>query len=211
MMAIKTPNPTDKYVGARIRMRRLMLGMSQTGLAQGLDLTFQQIQKYEKGINRVGASRLQQIAHILKVPVEFFFEGGPGVPGAKPDLPDAPSLGIPGDARRADADRRLRKNPLGKAPPLHRRAGQLPGAEPGQIVAARPWVDRQRPQEPRPRAVRIPIRGLVISENSGFFVGSRHLSCPGGGPKISRGDPKQPISTLDMRTIILVLWVGSGI
>ena len=92
MMAIKTPNPTDKHVGARIRMRRLMLGMSQSGLAQGLDLTFQQIQKYEKGINRIGASRLQQIAHILKVPVEFFFEGAPGVPGAKPDLTDAPSL-----------------------------------------------------------------------------------------------------------------------
>jgi transcriptional regulator with XRE-family HTH domain len=92
MMAIKTPNPTDKYVGARIRMRRLMLGMSQTGLAQGLGLTFQQIQKYEKGINRVGASRLQQIAHILKVPVEFFFEGAPSVVGAKLDVPDAPSL-----------------------------------------------------------------------------------------------------------------------
>src|ERR1700680_1870830 len=77
MMAIKTPNPTDKYVGARIRMRRLMLGMSQTALAQGLGLTFQQIQKYEKGVNRIGASRLQQIAHILRVPVEFFFEGAP--------------------------------------------------------------------------------------------------------------------------------------
>jgi transcriptional regulator with XRE-family HTH domain len=91
-MAIKTPNPTDKYVGARIRMRRLMLGMSQTALAQGLDLTFQQIQKYEKGINRVGASRLQQIAHILKVSVEFFFEGAPAVPGAKATLPEVPSL-----------------------------------------------------------------------------------------------------------------------
>src|SRR5580692_6117748 len=87
MMAIKTPNPTDKHVGARIRMRRLMLGMSQTTLAQGLDLTFQQIQKYEKGVNRVGASRLQQIAHILRVPVEFFFEGAPGVQGAKADVP----------------------------------------------------------------------------------------------------------------------------
>jgi transcriptional regulator with XRE-family HTH domain len=92
MMAIKTPNPTDKYVGARIRMRRLMLGMSQSALAQGLGLTFQQIQKYEKGINRVGASRLQQIAHILRVPVEFFFEGAPGATGAKPDTPDTPSL-----------------------------------------------------------------------------------------------------------------------
>jgi transcriptional regulator with XRE-family HTH domain len=92
MMAIKTPNPTDKHVGARIRMRRLMLGMSQTALADGLDLTFQQIQKYEKGVNRVGASRLQQIAQILRVPVEFFFEGGPGIPGAKADVADAPSL-----------------------------------------------------------------------------------------------------------------------
>src|SRR5580692_4780047 len=92
MMAIKTPNPTDKYVGARIRMRRLMLGMSQSALAQGLGLTFQQIQKYEKGINRVGASRLQQIAHILHVPVEFFFEGAPGATGAIPDAPDTPSL-----------------------------------------------------------------------------------------------------------------------
>jgi transcriptional regulator with XRE-family HTH domain len=92
MMAIKTPNPTDKHVGARIRMRRLMLGMSQTALADGLDLTFQQIQKYEKGVNRVGASRLQQIAHILRVPVEFFFEGGPAVSGAKADTADAPSL-----------------------------------------------------------------------------------------------------------------------
>jgi transcriptional regulator with XRE-family HTH domain len=92
MMAIKTPNPTDKHVGARIRMRRLMLGMSQTALADGLDLTFQQIQKYEKGVNRVGASRVQQIAHILRVPVEFFFEGGPNVPGAKADVAGAPSL-----------------------------------------------------------------------------------------------------------------------
>jgi transcriptional regulator with XRE-family HTH domain len=92
MMTIKTPNPTDKYVGSRIRMRRLMLGMSQTTLAEGLNLTFQQIQKYERGVNRVGASRLHQIAHILKVPVAFFFEGGPGVAGAKPDAPDVPSL-----------------------------------------------------------------------------------------------------------------------
>ena len=90
MMAIKTPNPTDRHVGARIRMRRLMLGMSQTALAQGLDLTFQQIQKYEKGINRVGASRLQQISNILQVPVSFFFEGAPNMPGHS-GTGDAPS------------------------------------------------------------------------------------------------------------------------
>src|SRR4051812_15152475 len=73
----KSPNPTDKYVGARVRMRRMMLGMSQEKLGDALGLTFQQVQKYEKGSNRIGASRLQHIAQILQVPVSFFFEGGP--------------------------------------------------------------------------------------------------------------------------------------
>ena len=61
----KAPNPVDKYVGSRVRMRRIMLGMSQEKLGEALGLTFQQIQKYEKGTNRVGASRIQQIAEIL--------------------------------------------------------------------------------------------------------------------------------------------------
>src|SRR5580698_8142106 len=73
----KVPNPTDKHVGMRIRMRRMMLGMSQTNLADAVGLTFQQIQKYEKGTNRVGASRLQQFAKILSVPISFFFDGAP--------------------------------------------------------------------------------------------------------------------------------------
>jgi transcriptional regulator with XRE-family HTH domain len=77
VMAKKTPNPTDKHVGSRVRMRRMMLSMSQEKLGDALSLTFQQVQKYEKGTNRIGASRLQQIAHILQVPVSFFFEGGP--------------------------------------------------------------------------------------------------------------------------------------
>jgi transcriptional regulator with XRE-family HTH domain len=64
----------DQQVGSRVRMRRLMLKLSQTDLADGLGLTFQQVQKYEKGMNRIGAGRLQQIAHILEVPVTFFFE-----------------------------------------------------------------------------------------------------------------------------------------
>ena len=68
-------NPTDKYVGSRVRMRRLMLGMSQEALADELGLTFQQVQKYEKGVNRISASRLQQMCHILQVPVPFFFDG----------------------------------------------------------------------------------------------------------------------------------------
>ena len=78
MMAKKSPNPTDKYVGSRVRMRRLMLSMSQEKLGEKLGLTFQQVQKYEKGTNRIGASRLQHISQILKVPVSFFFEGVSG-------------------------------------------------------------------------------------------------------------------------------------
>src|SRR5215510_4436266 len=73
----KAPNPTDQHVGSRVRMRRLMLRMSQENLGTALGLTFQQVQKYEKGANRIGASRLQQISQILQVPVEFFFEGAP--------------------------------------------------------------------------------------------------------------------------------------
>ena len=92
MMAKKAPNPTDKHVGARVRMRRMMLGMSQEKLGDALGLTFQQVQKYEKGANRIGASRLQQIAHILQVPVSFFFEGAPSAPGAHHDgMSEAPS------------------------------------------------------------------------------------------------------------------------
>jgi transcriptional regulator with XRE-family HTH domain len=70
-------NPIDKLVGARVRMRRHMLGMSQTALGNALGLTFQQVQKYEKGANRIGASRLHQLSHILQVPVPFFFEDVP--------------------------------------------------------------------------------------------------------------------------------------
>ena len=79
MIAKKAPNPIDKHVGSRVRMRRRMLGMSQEKLGDSLGLTFQQVQKYEKGTNRIGASRLQQISHILQVPVSFFFEGAPTV------------------------------------------------------------------------------------------------------------------------------------
>jgi transcriptional regulator with XRE-family HTH domain len=76
-MARKATNLTDKHVGNRVRMRRMILKMSQEKLATGLGLTFQQVQKYEKGANRIGASRLQEISNILQVPVGFFFEGGP--------------------------------------------------------------------------------------------------------------------------------------
>ncbi|ASV86466.1 MULTISPECIES: helix-turn-helix domain-containing protein [Ochrobactrum] len=74
----KKPNPIDVHVGSRIRLRRNMLGLSQEKLGESLGITFQQIQKYEKGTNRVGASRLQAISSILTVPVAFFFEDAPG-------------------------------------------------------------------------------------------------------------------------------------
>ncbi|MEL6947712.1 MAG: helix-turn-helix transcriptional regulator [Pseudomonadota bacterium] len=82
----KTPNPIDIHVGSRVKLRRTMQGMSQEKLGEALGITFQQIQKYEKGTNRIGASRMQQIAAALKVPVSFFFEDAPssighGVPG----------------------------------------------------------------------------------------------------------------------------------
>jgi transcriptional regulator with XRE-family HTH domain len=84
-------NPIDTHVGARLRMRRLMLDKSQDEIAKALGITFQQIQKYEKGSNRISASRLQHLCAILKVPVAFFFEGASqargtsGLPEMQPD------------------------------------------------------------------------------------------------------------------------------
>ncbi len=89
--AKKAPNPIDKHVGSRVRMRRMMLAMSQEKLGDALGLTFQQVQKYEKGTNRIGASRLQQISHILQVPVAFFFEGAPNLHGSSDGAKEAPS------------------------------------------------------------------------------------------------------------------------
>lgn len=73
--AAKTPNPIDLYVGGRIRMRRRTLGVSQEKLADDLGLTFQQVQKYERGANRVSASKLYEIARSLSIPVAYFFDG----------------------------------------------------------------------------------------------------------------------------------------
>src|SRR4029453_3212510 len=90
-VAKKAPNPIDKHVGSRVRMRRMMLAMSQEKLGDALGLTFQQVQKYEKGTNRIGASRLQQISHILQVPVAFFFEGAPSLHSSSDGAKEAPS------------------------------------------------------------------------------------------------------------------------
>lgn len=71
---MSTPGPVDVHVGSRVRLRRTLLGMSQDTLAQALGFTFQQVQKYERGANRMGSSRLMHISQILEVPVAFFFD-----------------------------------------------------------------------------------------------------------------------------------------
>ena len=94
------PHPTDIHIGARIRIRRNQLDMSQEQLADHIGLTFQQVQKYEKGTNRVSGSRMQQIAEKLAVPISYFYEGAPGN-GAQ--LDDATSKTIADFASSVDA------------------------------------------------------------------------------------------------------------
>lgn len=84
------PSPIDVHVGARIRLRRTLLGMSQERLGEALGLTFQQVQKYERGVNRVGASRLFDLSRILDVPISFFFD----------DMPDSLATSFGGQAGR---------------------------------------------------------------------------------------------------------------
>ena len=89
------PDPIDKHVGARIRARRIGLRVSQTKLGRAIGVTFQQVQKYETGTNRVGASNLLRIARALGVDVGYFFDGLPDEPDGPPPLPglqDAPSV-----------------------------------------------------------------------------------------------------------------------
>jgi transcriptional regulator with XRE-family HTH domain len=88
-------NPIDIHVGSRVRLRRMILGMSQEKLGHGLGITFQQIQKYEKGTNRISASRLQHIAQILSVPIPFFFDDAPGESAVQPRGMEAKSNNNP--------------------------------------------------------------------------------------------------------------------
>lgn len=88
-MTAKRPHPVDVHVGSRVKMRRMLLGMSQEKLGEQLSLTFQQVQKYEKGSNRIGSSRLWQLSQILDVPVRYFFEGLQETAGA-PGFAEAP-------------------------------------------------------------------------------------------------------------------------
>ncbi len=80
------PDPVDAHVGSRVRLRRTLMGMSQEKLGNAVGLTFQQIQKYERGLNRIGSSRLYQFSKVLDVPVSFFFDEMPGNMGSQPSL-----------------------------------------------------------------------------------------------------------------------------
>ncbi len=81
---LRKPNPVDVHVGSRVRLRRTMLGMSQEKLGKAINLTFQQVQKYERGANRIGASRLYELSQVLDVPISFFFDEMPPSVGARP-------------------------------------------------------------------------------------------------------------------------------
>src|ERR1700754_427873 len=87
----KQANPVDIQVGSRVRIRRMLIGMSQERLGDLLGLTFQQVQKYEKGVNRIGAGRLFDVARILGVPIDYFYEGA----GAPPPGTDAGDTAAP--------------------------------------------------------------------------------------------------------------------
>lgn len=109
------PNPIDIHVGGRVRLRRMLLGFSQEKLGDALGLTFQQVQKYERGANRIGASRLFDLSRVLDVPVSFFFDDMPEEKGgdgsAQPAVPGlAPANGD--DARDGGSDPMARRETL---------------------------------------------------------------------------------------------------
>jgi transcriptional regulator with XRE-family HTH domain len=96
----RRPNPLDAHVGSRVRMRRMLLGISQEKLGERLGLTFQQVQKYEKGVNRIGASRLFDLSTVLDVPIQFFFDEAPVGASSRVHA-------VPGFAEAVPADGRI--------------------------------------------------------------------------------------------------------
>ncbi len=104
----KAPNDIDRHVGGRVRMRRMLIGMSQEKLADALGLTFQQVQKYEKGTNRISASRLQHIAGTLGVTIEYLYAGGPDGDGVSPGFAEGAPAAYEADPLTAEALRLLR-------------------------------------------------------------------------------------------------------
>jgi transcriptional regulator with XRE-family HTH domain len=121
----KAPNQIDRHVGGRVRMRRMMIKMSQEKLGDALGLTFQQVQKYEKGTNRIGASRLQQIAGVLGVPVDFFFNGAPGPDSPAEGLSETAAPSYEADLLTAEGLKLLRAFHMVKNPKIRRRLVEL--------------------------------------------------------------------------------------
>jgi transcriptional regulator with XRE-family HTH domain len=136
----KAPNQVDRHVGGRVRMRRMMIKMSQEKLGEALGLTFQQVQKYEKGANRIGASRLQQIAGVLGVPVDFFFSGAPQGDTPAEGFGEPASASYEADLLTADGLKLLRAFHVIKDHKVRRRlvdlAQALSGAENGAASEA---------------------------------------------------------------------------
>ena len=132
------PNPIDVHVGQRIRLRRTLLGMSQEKLGEAIGLTFQQVQKYERGANRVGSSRLFDLGRVLDVPISYFFEDMPNAVQEKSPLEadgrrDTAGGGLrarpDGQARDAGAGAGLLQDPAGLGQKADFRTDQDPGQE----------------------------------------------------------------------------------
>jgi transcriptional regulator with XRE-family HTH domain len=130
----RSANSVDSHVGSRVRLRRLELGMSQEKLAEQLGITFQQVQKYERGTNRIGASRLHQIALVLQTPITYFFDGASEavLPAAQEASPLAQALSDPATVRLVRAfasieDPQLKQKAIGIIEAI---AGTGPGGKP---------------------------------------------------------------------------------
>jgi transcriptional regulator with XRE-family HTH domain len=128
----KLPNPVDRHVGARVRMRRIHIGLSQEKLGEALGITFQQIQKYEKGANRIGASRLQHAAKVLGVPVNYFFDGAPIDGHDAAGFADAGAPAYAAQGLDADAAALLAAFRRVSDPELRKRIVELVGAMAGR-------------------------------------------------------------------------------
>jgi transcriptional regulator with XRE-family HTH domain len=139
----KAPNQIDRHVGGRVRMRRMMIKMSQEKLGDALDLTFQQVQKYEKGTNRIGASRLQQIAGVLGVPVDFFFNGAPAAEAPAEGFAEQASPGYEADLLTADGLKLLRAFHVIKDQKVRRRLVELAQALSASETAADTALDEE--------------------------------------------------------------------
>ena len=103
------PNPVDVHVGARVRLRRTLLGLSQEKLGEALGLTFQQVQKYERGANRIGASRLYDLSRVLEVPITYFFED---IPAPVVEQVGGPSPGLSEESEVFDPDPMVKRETL---------------------------------------------------------------------------------------------------